>query len=293
MEQANQGQSQDRDTRQEGGRFGREKDTEIPSGNQPARTQHSEQKPPVSSTLELDFWRENYQHRPYVEPGATYDEYAPAYRYGWEAYTTHAGMGRKFEELEPDLESRWDTYRGLSKLSWEQARHAAKDAWTRIERGGATREADTKWVPMLHDLLQICMDGVKGFDLAADKVPPQHAGMFRQFSDERERCANELRNEIKRRGGDADDAAKKGDLTGAMHRGWINLKAALTSGEKAVIDECERGEDAAVEAYQNALNENALPPDVEVILSRHYRLVKNAHDQVAAIKHAMEAGKGE
>lgn len=276
--------NQERDTRQDAGhadRFGRDK-----VDDSPARVQPSEQQPPASSTLELDYWRTNYQHRPYVEPGATYEEYAPAYRYGWEAYTSHAGLGKKFEELEPDLESRWETYRGLSTLSWDRAKQAAKDAWRRIEHGAADRPADTKWTPMLHELLQICMDGVKGFELAADKVRAVHADMFRQFGREREDCANELRAEIQRRG---DDAEKKGDLTGAAHRGWINLKAAITTGEKAVIDECERGEDAAVEAYQKVLNENALPPDLEVILSRHYRKVKNAHDQVSAIKHAMES----
>jgi uncharacterized protein (TIGR02284 family) len=274
---------QERDTRQDAGqgqRFGRDKIEDTPRKVEP-----SEQKPPVSSTLELDYWRTNYQHRPYVEPGATYEEYAPAYRYGWEAYTSHAGLGRRFEELEPDLETRWETYRGTSKLSWEKAKQAARDAWRRIEHGASEREADTKWTPMLHDLLQICMDGVKGYELAADKVRANHAELFRQFGRDRDQCANELRNEITRRGGDGE---KKGDLTGAAHRGWINLKAALTTGEKAVIDECERGEDAAVAAYQNALNENALPPDLEVILTRHYRKVKNAHDQVSAIKHAMD-----
>jgi uncharacterized protein (TIGR02284 family) len=274
----------DRLNRQDGGRFGRGGE----SGGDacpPGRVQPSEQQAPVSSTLELDYWRTNYQHRPYVEPGATYDEYAPAYRYGWEAYTTHAGMGRSFEELEPDLKNRWETYRGTSKLSWERARDAARDAWDRIAHGAKDNDADKEWNGDLRDLLQICMDGVMGFDLAAEKVSSQHSAMFKRFSDEREECANELRGEIKRRGGDAE---KHGDLTGAMHRGWINLKAALTKGEKAVIDECERGEDAAVAAYRKVLNETGLPTDLEVILTRHYTKVKNAHDQVAAIKHGME-----
>ncbi len=270
--------------KQDNPRFGREQNDPVSTGNAPARITPSQQEAPVSSTLELDFWRTNYQHRPYVEPGVSYDEYAPAYRYGWEAYTSHAGLGRTFEQVEPDLQSRWDLYRGTSKLPWDKARLAAKDAWERTHHGADT-SADRQWVPLLENLLQICMDGVKGFPLAADKVAPQHAELFRTFGAEREQCANELRAEIARRGGEPE---KEGDTAGALHRTWIAIKSALTSGEKAVIDEVERGEDAAVSAYQTALNENALPNELEVILTRHYTKVKNAHDQVAAIKHALE-----
>jgi uncharacterized protein (TIGR02284 family) len=244
----------------------------------------SRQQSPVSSNLEQDFWRTNYQHRPYVEPGVSYEEYAPAYRYGWEAYTTHAGMGRTFEELEPDLQSRWENYRGKSKLSWEKARHAVKDAWTHVGKG-ANNPTDRQWLPLLENLLQTCMDGVKGFPLAADKVSPQHAEFFRELGREREQCAEELRTEIRRRGGKGEE---EGDAAGAVHRTWIAIKAALTRGEKAVIDEVERGEDAAVAAYRDALNDHNLPPDVEVVLSRHYMKIKNAHDRVAAIKHSMQ-----
>lgn len=249
----------------------------------PPRVTPSRQEAPVSSTLELDYWRTNYQHRPYVEPGVSYDEYAPAYRYGWEAYTTHAGLGRSFEQLEPDLRGRWETYRGTSKLSWEQARHAARDAWARIEKG-ADNPTDRQWLPLLENLLQTCVDGVKGFPLAADKVSPPHAELFRELGREREECARELRAEITRRGGEAE---KEGDAAGAVHRTWIAIKAALSKGEKTVIDEVERGEDAAVSAYRAALNDNTLPPDLEVVLNRHYTKVKNAHDRVSAIKHAM------
>src|SRR5215210_7591519 len=48
----------------------------------------------IDPTTEDAYWRENYRNRPYVQPGTTYDEYAPAYRYGWEARTRH--RGRRF-----------------------------------------------------------------------------------------------------------------------------------------------------------------------------------------------------
>ncbi|MBL8797282.1 MAG: hypothetical protein JNM56_25490, partial [Planctomycetia bacterium] len=40
-------------------------------------------------TIEENYWRMHYQERPYVPPGASFDDYAPAYRYGWESKARH------------------------------------------------------------------------------------------------------------------------------------------------------------------------------------------------------------
>lgn len=86
----------------------------------------------LNPTVEEAYWRENYATRPYVEPGRMYDEYAPAYRYGWESRNQF--IGSSFDEVEPDLGREWDRVRGKSSLGWDKARHAARDAWHRIER---------------------------------------------------------------------------------------------------------------------------------------------------------------
>jgi uncharacterized protein (TIGR02284 family) len=235
----------------------------------------------INPALEADYWRTNYQHRPYVEPGATFDDYAPAYEYGWEAYTAHASYGRSFDQAEPELRQRWGTRN--SKLSWDKAKHAVQDAWNRVSGGG--KDKDTA-LPMLKHLYQTCMDGVKGFRDAAEKVAPGTSLLFQQLADERGQMAAELQQEIEHFGGGparAQDVAGEGDTLGAVHRGWINLKAALGGGEKAILEECERGEDAAVKAYQDALNGRP-PGELEVILSRQYSRIKNAHDKVKELR---------
>lgn len=78
------------------------------------------------------FWRENYASRPYASSDRTYDEYAPAYRYGVESYSKYPG--RSFDEVEPELGRDWQGVRGQSSLEWEHAKHATRDAWHRIER---------------------------------------------------------------------------------------------------------------------------------------------------------------
>lgn len=84
----------------------------------------------IDPTAEEAYWRENYTSRPYVESGRPYDEYAPAYRYGWESRSQHAD--RSFDEAEPDLARGWERARGECNLDWDRARPATRDAWDRV-----------------------------------------------------------------------------------------------------------------------------------------------------------------
>ena len=85
----------------------------------------------VNPTVEHEYWRKNYASRDYVKPGTSYDEYGPAYQYGWEAQSKNAG--KNFDDVESDLGRDWDSKRGGSKMSWEQAKHASRDAWERVD----------------------------------------------------------------------------------------------------------------------------------------------------------------
>jgi len=84
----------------------------------------------IDPTAEDAYWRENFSSRPYVTAESSYDEYGPAYRYGWETYPQFAGTS--FDEVEPQLRSQWDYRRGDSDLDWERAKYATKDAWQRL-----------------------------------------------------------------------------------------------------------------------------------------------------------------
>ncbi|HEY0970008.1 MAG TPA: hypothetical protein VGE02_03415 [Gemmatimonadales bacterium] len=86
----------------------------------------------VDADAEDAYWRDNYSTRPYAAADRDYDHYRPAYRYGWEAQTRYSN--RRYDDLEPELERDWESYRGTSSLTWADARHATRDAWNRIER---------------------------------------------------------------------------------------------------------------------------------------------------------------
>src|SRR5204863_7231358 len=141
---------------------------------------------------------------------------------------------------------------------------------------------------IIDNLIETLKDGEEGFKQAAESVKdPQLKSLFSEYSQQRARFAVELRSKAQRP--DERDSKISGSAAGALHRGWINLKSALTGGgDHAILAECERGEDSAVEEFRKALN-NSLSLPVQEIVSRQYTQIKEAHDRV---KHLRDATKG-
>lgn len=86
----------------------------------------------IDPQVEDDYWRKNHSKNLFSS-GSTYDEYGPAYRYGWETRGKEP-INKKFTDVEPGLEKDWNRARGSSKLGWDRAKHATKAAWDRVER---------------------------------------------------------------------------------------------------------------------------------------------------------------
>ncbi len=89
----------------------------------------------VSPNKEEAYWRNNHKHRDYFDSAIAYDSYAPAYRFGIEAYSTY--VGRDFAEIEAQLEKQWNREigneeRGPSRLTWATAKFATRDAYERL-----------------------------------------------------------------------------------------------------------------------------------------------------------------
>jgi uncharacterized protein (TIGR02271 family) len=101
----------------------------------------------VDPTTEDAYWRENYKTRPYFAKDRDYNDYAPAYRLGWESRST--SKYKTFDEAEPELRTRWERENAKTGLGWDKARLASKDAWDRIEQGGRAA------IPVVEEQLQV------------------------------------------------------------------------------------------------------------------------------------------
>ena len=138
---------------------------------------------------------------------------------------------------------------------------------------------------VIDNLIETLKDGQEGFKEAAEGVTnPSLKSLFRDYSQQRSRFATALQSEARRQG--ETDPETKSSATGALHRGWINLKSAITGGdEHAILAECERGEDSAVEQYKKAL-ENGLTPSAQELVSRQFAEIKAAHDRIKSMRDA-------
>jgi uncharacterized protein (TIGR02284 family) len=141
-------------------------------------------------------------------------------------------------------------------------------------------------ISTLNTLIETCRDGENGFRTAAENITDGSIkSIFDDIGRERARFAEELSQEVQRLGGSPETG---GSAAGAMHRGWMNVKEAVTGDTAAaIVAEAERGEDVAVETYRKALDQ-PLPPTVDSLVRRQYSHVQQAHDRVRALEEEQE-----
>ena len=138
-------------------------------------------------------------------------------------------------------------------------------------------------ISTINNLIETLKDGQEGFKQAAEGVKdPQLKSLFNDYSQQRSRFAIELQSQARSLGEPEPETSST--AAGALHRSWINLKSAVTRGDDhAILAECERGEDSAVEEYKKAINEN-LSAQLREIVSRQYSEIKNTHDRIKNLR---------
>jgi uncharacterized protein (TIGR02284 family) len=137
-------------------------------------------------------------------------------------------------------------------------------------------------ISTINGLIETCKDGQEGFKQAAEGIQNSELKMlFYNLGQQRAQFAGELQTLVRELGGNPETA---GSFSGAIHRGWINIKSAVTGqDEGAILNECERGEDVAKNAYKEALEQN-LPANAATIVQTQYIAVQAAHDKVRALR---------
>jgi len=127
----------------------------------------------------------------------------------------------------------------------------------------------------LNQLLEKNYDAEKGYKDAADKV--QNTRM-KQFLEEQAQLrydfGHQIKSEIKAFDGEVD---KGGSVKGSMHRAWMDLKSAVTSDkEENVMEEVQRGEQSAIEEYNEVINKSNLPATTKDILTQQRDKIQQA-----------------
>src|SRR5918996_5321879 len=141
-------------------------------------------------------------------------------------------------------------------------------------------------ISTINGLIETLKDGQQGFRQASEAVKDsQLKSLFNEFSLQRARFAGELQNEAITLG--EHNPENTSSTAGAMHRAWINLKSAITSADDhAILAECERGEDSAVNEFKKAMEEEELSASIREAITRQYTDVKRAHDRIRELRDA-------
>jgi uncharacterized protein YcfJ len=83
----------------------------------------------IDPTREDAYWRENHARQVYAN-NRPYDDFAPAYRVGYEGYAEYGVNGQTFEQSEDQLRREYEKQN--AKLAWPEVRPATRAAWTRF-----------------------------------------------------------------------------------------------------------------------------------------------------------------
>lgn len=138
-------------------------------------------------------------------------------------------------------------------------------------------------IKTLNELIETSEDGKKGFAEAAEKATD--ATLKAEFSQRAANCSasvQELTTAVRSLGGEPE---KGGSVTGAAHRGWVAVKAAVGDNNIAVLEEIERGEDYAKAAYRKALEQD-LPPQARDVVQKQYDGVLKNHDRMKELRNS-------
>jgi uncharacterized protein (TIGR02284 family) len=242
---------------------------------------------------EADYWREAYSNEPYYQSGRSFEDYGPAYELGWISYSVYGG---DFDAANRVMANDWQLRKGVSAMSWDKARPAARAGWQRAENarsfvtnGSASRD---QVIDTLNDLLENARDGELGFREAAEHTKtPSLSALFGRRADTCRQAAAELQAQIRSLGGQPDEG---GTVSGAAHRVWVHVRGLFGgASDEAMLSECERGEDAALARYRKALKQN-LPLPIHAIVQRQFEGAQRNHDMIKALRDQVrEDGKTE
>jgi len=136
----------------------------------------------------------------------------------------------------------------------------------------------------LNDLIETSKDGERGFHACGDAVKSPDIKDFCERKAMQCRVgAAQLQAIVHEMGGNPDES---GSTAGSLRRFWVNIRSTIAGmADHAILEECERGEDAAKKAYEQALRQE-LPGDVRRVVERQYQAVRANHDRVKELRNA-------
>ena len=154
---------------------------------------------------------------------------------------------------------------------------------------GSTQQAmeDSDVVDVVNELIETSKDGEYGFRACAEHSKSlELRALFSRRATECQDAVQELSDLVVRFGGEPETS---GSVSGAIHRGWLAVRGTVAlNDDLSMLEECERGEDAALARYRDALKKN-LPLAVMSVVRRQCEGVRSNHDLIRDRRNVMRA----
>ncbi|MEO5933146.1 MAG: hypothetical protein ABIQ08_06305 [Duganella sp.] len=84
----------------------------------------------AGSMPDLDTHFRSHWQSNYASAGGRYEDYDPAYRYGWSMAFDASYRGRPWNDVEPELRSDWESRHRQS--AWDRFKAAIREGWDRM-----------------------------------------------------------------------------------------------------------------------------------------------------------------
>ncbi|MDF1740074.1 MAG: PA2169 family four-helix-bundle protein [Verrucomicrobiales bacterium] len=134
-------------------------------------------------------------------------------------------------------------------------------------------------VKLLNDLLTKAYDAEQGYANAAERVTPgSHlCRFFYGLSRQRESFVEEIKSLMAHYDGKPHEGAS---LLSKVHCIWFLLKDLVTGDETEILEECIRGEAAAIREYDAVLTLDDLPHNVRTLVSRQRNIIASCIHEI-------------
>ena len=148
-------------------------------------------------------------------------------------------------------------------------------------------DSDTHDIDVLNSLIATTIDSAEGYAEAANQIKnPQICGSFLRWSEDRQLVVELLKTQVSSLGGDPEI---NGTVLASVHRLFTKLREVLNSGDTAVINAVECGEDRIKCKYEEALKDPDISSPSRRSIERAFVSVLTGHDQARALKHSVHA----
>lgn len=143
--------------------------------------------------------------------------------------------------------------------------------------------SNPKLADTLNELALFVNDRIEGYKTAAKETKdPENEKYYQQLVQQSEQFVSEINGFARSAGGDAESSTT---LKGKFYRGFMDAKALVTNrNEASILDSNIYGEEWALKAYREALENEDLAGPARQAVERQFKASQQTYEQLKRLK---------